>query len=610
MTGLSKNKVIKERKESSKLPYVVLIVSLLVTVGATFFFYLNSKNKDNIRFTTEVNKTKVIIENKLSAYVMMLRSVRAYMDSNSSADEKSFTVFVKNLEVENGYRGIEGVGFVKAVSPAERHSFVQRMKMDNSQAFTIFPERSDNKIENLYVVAYFEPALENTQKTIGFDMASEAVRLEAMNAARDSGQVSISGKDAFMDRNNLEPHSGFLIYLPTYKNGEIPQSIEDRKQLLSGFVYSPFNAEEFLQDVQNTVASNYLGISIFDGEKSQENLLAETASQNEGLYSTTTEINVANKKWIVEYRSLPDFEAQSSINFTPLVLIAGLTFSVLLFGITYVETFARIHSERIADDLKKSENEKAILLASEQKARENAENANHAKDEFIANVSHELRTPLNSIAGWSRILQSANISPDTKKQALQTIDRNLRIQTKIIEDLLDFSQITADKQLVSIQAVKISDVFEEAFAEVVPLAEEKKILFEKLNSLNGQQVNGDYPHLKKVVKNLLTNAVKFTPKGGKVTAEARESQQLIELQISDNGQGINSSFLPHIFDQFKQADSSTTRQHGGLGIGLAISRQIIECCGGEIEAESEGEGKGTIFTVKLPFISDQKERDS
>lgn len=600
----------KKRNEVLKLPYLVLVVSLLVTLGATYFFYQNSQTKDNARFTTEVNKTKTIIENKLNGYTTMLRSTRAYIESDPAIDKNKFAVFVKNLELGNDYTGIQGLGYIESVPVDERQNLVEKMSLDRDVAFKIFPERPDNKTENLYIVVYLEPLTERNQKAVGFDMASEAVRLRALNQARDSGQISASGKIILMQAAEFEAHPGFLISLPLYKGGNVPQSVEERRRLLKGFVYSPFRAGDFLNDVQKTISSNYLSISIFDAEKSSENILARTPENKESLFSTTNEINVANKKWIVEYRSLPDFETQSSANITPLIFISGLVFSLLLFSMTYLETYARANSERIAANLRESENEKAMLLESEQKARETAEKANQAKDEFIANVSHELRTPLNSIAGWSRILQSEEISPAMKSQALQTIDKNLRVQTKIIEDLLDFSQITSSKQEVNTQTIEFSELFEEAFKEIAPSAEEKGVLFEKLNSLDGQKVYGNYPRLKKVLKNLLSNAVKFTHKGGVVTAEARENQKLLELRIADNGQGIAPSFLPHIFEHFKQADSSITRQHGGLGMGLAISRQIIEYYGGEIEAKSDGEGKGTLFIVKLPFVSGQDAQDS
>lgn len=597
---------LNKRNEILKLPYLVLVVSLLVTLGATYFYYQNSQAKDKTRFATEVNKNKVLLENKLSGYVTMLKSVRAYIEAEPKVDEEKFAVFVRNLEMEDSYTGIQGLGYVQSISPEQHQAFTEKMASEGNSNFKIFPERPNNKSENLYVVTYLEPFAKQNQKALGYDMASDPVRLQAMNEARDSGRVSASGKVTLLQGDEFKTHSGFLIFLPVYKNGDVPPALEDRKRLLKGFIYSPFRVSEFINDIQKITASDYLAVSIFDGEKTQENILAKTIPSQNSLFSTTNEINVANRKWIVEYNSLPGFETESSTNLTPLVFISGTIFSLLLFGMTFLETYARAHSEKIAANLRKSENEKAILLESEQKARETAEKANHAKDEFIANVSHELRTPLNSIAGWSKILQSENISPEIKERALRTIDRNLRAQTKIIEDLLDFSQFTSNQksienQSASNEVIIFSDVFEEAFQEIAGSAKEKEITFEKINSLNGQEIYGNYPHLKKVVKNLLSNAVKFTNKGGKILAEVGESQKILELKISDNGQGISSSFLPHIFEHFKQADSSTTRQHGGLGMGLAISRQIIESYGGRIEAKSEGKGQGTLFIIKIPL---------
>lgn len=598
-------KPLEKRNEILKLPYLVLVVSLLVTLGATYFFYQNSQIKDKTRFTTEVNKTKTILENKLNGHMTTLRSLRAYIEADSKINREKFAVFIKNLELENSYTGIQGLGYIESIPPEKRQELTERMNLSGNSNFKIFPERPDNKTENLYVVIYLEPLVERNQRSIGYDMASEIERRSAMNDARDSGQAAATGKVTLIQSDEFETYPGFLIYLPIYRNGNVPQNTEDRKRLLKGFVYSPFRAGDFLNDVQKIIASNYLGISIYDGEKSQEKLLARTAPGQNSLFSTTNEINVADRKWIVEYNSLPDFETQSSNNLTPLIFVTGAIVSLLLFGMTYLESYARANSEKIAAELKESENEKAKLLESEQKARETAENANHAKDEFIANVSHELRTPLNSIAGWSKILQAENISPAMKHQALQTIDKNLRVQTKIIEDLLDFSQITSSKQLANAKPIVFSDVFEEAFQEIINSAEEKGIVLEKLNSLDGQRVFGNYPRLKKVIKNLLTNAVKFTDSGGKITVAAHEDEKILKLKIADNGQGIKPAFLPHIFERFRQADSSSTRQHGGLGMGLAISRQIIEAYGGEIEAESDGEGKGTLFIVKLPCISEK-----
>jgi len=273
----------------------------------------------------------------------------------------------------------------------------------------------------------------------------------------------------------------------------------------------------------------------------------------------------------------------------------------LLFGMTYWETSARIKLQTTAAELFELEKQKQGLLEKEQKARLTAEQANNTKDEFIAVVSHELRTPLNSIAGWARILRTEDLSDNTKKLALEKIEKNLRSQTKLVEELLDYSQIVSRTIRFEGNEFNFSDVFENTFSEIQPTAQEKNIEFIKDNQLNGHQILGDEDKIKLVIYNLLTNAVKFTHSGGKVESAVMENNGAIQMIIRDNGKGITQEFLPHIFDRFTQADTSITRSSGGLGLGLTISNHIIKLHNGTIEANSEGIGKGSVFTVKVPL---------
>jgi signal transduction histidine kinase len=270
---------------------------------------------------------------------------------------------------------------------------------------------------------------------------------------------------------------------------------------------------------------------------------------------------------------------------------------------TYWETSARIKLQTTAAELFELEKQKQGLLEKEQKARLTAEQANNTKDEFIAVVSHELRTPLNSIAGWARILRTEDLSDNTKKLALEKIEKNLRSQTKLVEELLDYSQIVSRTIRFEGNEFNFSDVFENTFSEIQPTAQEKNIEFIKDNQLNGHQILGDEDKIKLVIYNLLTNAVKFTHSGGKVESAVMENNGAIQMIIRDNGKGITQEFLPHIFDRFTQADTSITRSSGGLGLGLTISNHIIKLHNGTIEANSEGIGKGSVFTVKVPLKS-------
>lgn len=243
------------------------------------------------------------------------------------------------------------------------------------------------------------------------------------------------------------------------------------------------------------------------------------------------------------------------------------------------------------------------LLGETESARDDAEAANRVKDEFLANLSHELRTPLNAILGWAQLLRANQCPAEEISQGLETIERNARVQARIIEDLLDVSRIMSGKLRLDVHAVKPLDVIEDALASIKPAADAKGIRLEPVLDPSAGPVAGDSARLQQVVWNLLSNAVKFTPSGGKVQVHLARVNSHIEIAVSDTGQGIHEEFLPFIFDRFRQYDSSTTRRVGGLGLGLSIVRQIVELHGGSVHARSPGISQGATFVVKLPVTA-------
>lgn len=246
------------------------------------------------------------------------------------------------------------------------------------------------------------------------------------------------------------------------------------------------------------------------------------------------------------------------------------------------------------------EQERAELLRSERQAREQAEEANRVKDEFLATLSHELRTPLNAILGWAAMLRSGDVSADKYELALRTMERAARSQAQLVEDLLDFSRIMAGRLRLDVRAVNVSEVVEAAAETVRPTAELKEISLDAVLDPAGGPVSGDPDRLQQVVWNLLSNAIKFTPRGGRVQVRVERVNSHVEIVVTDNGEGIPRDFLPHIFDRFRQADASHSRAHGGVGLGLSIARHLIEAHAGFIHAASDGPGKGATFTVVLP----------
>lgn len=251
---------------------------------------------------------------------------------------------------------------------------------------------------------------------------------------------------------------------------------------------------------------------------------------------------------------------------------------------------------------KQAEAERERLLQREQEAREQAESANRIKDEFLAVLSHELRSPLNPILGWAKLLQTRPFAPEKAQQALQTIERNAKLQTQLIEDLLDVSRILRGKMVLNVCPVDLVTVIEAALETVQLSAEAKGIPIAKYLANDIGFISGDAGRLQQIVWNLLSNAIKFSPPGHRVDIRLERVGAEAQIQVRDTGKGINPSFLPHVFEYFRQEDGRTTRKFGGLGLGLAIVRYLTELHGGSVQAESGGEGQGATFTVRLPLL--------
>ena len=289
------------------------------------------------------------------------------------------------------------------------------------------------------------------------------------------------------------------------------------------------------------------------------------------------------------------------------VLIATVLLSLLFVGAAAFisrrfDERRRLLEKEIAER-KRAEERREALLASERAARSEAERATRLKDEFVATMSHELRTPLNAIVGWASILRRDRRG-ETIKQGVEVIERNAKLQARMVEDLLDMSRILSGKLAMELQRTDLSAVIEAAVAAVRPAADAKHVrLHTSIDTTPA--VNGDPGRLQQVLWNLLTNAIKFTPPSGIVTVLAREIERdgtrSVEISVTDSGQGIDAKFLPFVFDRFRQADASTTRRHGGLGLGLSIVKSLVEMHQGSVEALSNGEGRGATFIVTLPL---------
>ena len=297
----------------------------------------------------------------------------------------------------------------------------------------------------------------------------------------------------------------------------------------------------------------------------------------------------------------------------PIILIICFTYQTYLKNIeaSVAQTeAARLHVQELSKyigELQRSEDARGQLLVRAERARAEAEAANRIKDEFLATLSHELRTPLTSLLGWSSVLREAKRDERVLSQGLEAIDRNARVQAQLIDDLLDVSRIVSGKLNLDVRPLNIASVTRAAINVVQPAADAKGITLDYWAQPGLGAISADSARLQQIIWNLLSNAVKFTPHGGKISVRLEQDGSNVKVIVRDTGQGIDPEFLPRVFDRFRQADSSTTRSFGGLGLGLAIARHLVELHGGTVSAHSDGVGKGAMFSASFPLLTDRAE---
>jgi signal transduction histidine kinase len=286
------------------------------------------------------------------------------------------------------------------------------------------------------------------------------------------------------------------------------------------------------------------------------------------------------------------------------LLVEGAPIGVLAFHFTVPVNFDEDYQALLTSVAQHCAQalDRARLYESTQRARSEAEQANRIKDEFVSIVSHELRTPLNAILGWTTMLQRGSISGDKATRALQSISDNASRQARLIEDLLDFSRVSSGRASLHMETIDVRELIRGVVESMTPTAVARAVELQ-LSSVPPVEVIGDIRRLEQVFFNLVDNALKFTPSGGRVSLDVRIADRVVEVRVQDTGRGIEPDFIPLAFDRFRQADSTNSRTHGGLGLGLSIAKQLVEAHKGTISAESKGTGKGATFTVRLPVAA-------
>lgn len=610
---------IDKKNINAEFPYMVLALSILITAGIAYNFYQNALNKDSIRFNNRVAQTQFAIENKINLYVALLKSGRGFIESSNEMNEKIFAVYVNSLEIEKNYPGLQAIGYSKIDSAADFASITNPLNIPVDSAARTLAENKRKSFSILIPVKHAEKKIDEEKR---FDIASDINLNNAFERAKASGKPVLSSKVKFYRDGEQSESGGFFMVLPVYAKSKFTRTTGEQERKLSGYIFGVVGADDFLAEAKTNVAPDIVGVKIYETENKPDNLLAQSGFVNNNVnnkkislsdnkdftadeksnFTKLEEIHAGGKKWIVEYDSLPAFAEESDAVWTLLVVLTGVFFSLLLFSIIYTEVSARLNLQETAGKLMELQRQKQVLLENEQSARKSAESANRTKDEFIAVVSHELKTPLNAISGWTNILRTENLPDDTKKLAIEKIEKNLHAQAALVEEMLEYSQIVSGTINLNRKQINFCELFDKTFIDFEPKARAKNIELVKENQSDGHSILGDDEKIKLVIGNIFSNAIKFTHPGGRIKAIITEAEGNLQMCIKDNGDGISAEFLPFIFEKFRQADASITRTNGGLGLGLTISHHIVKLHEGTIEVNSEGKGKGSAFIVKLPLL--------
>lgn len=568
-------------KPDRALPWYVFAVFVVLTLLATSYVWQTSRAADRARFDNAVQATRDDISARLDTYVNVLNATRGLMASDPALPRQDLRDYIRSHEIQRRYPGIQGIGLSLRVPGELVPTLEADLRKEGHGDFRVWPKAARPEV---HAIVLLEPPDPRNTRALGYDMFTNPVRREAMVRARDTGLPAASGPVTLVQETDARKQPGFLIYTPVYATGATPMTISARRQSLVGFVYAPFRAYDLLSGVFGSQQRPEIGFEIRD----RGGLLFRTPNlPREPRFSEPGELGVAGRTWDIQWISKRHGRGVALL-FAGGTFAGGMIIATLLMLLLRVQLAARAQAEETAARLVESE---ALL-----------QRANHAKDEFLATLSHELRTPMTAILGWAQMLADERFDEETSRTGIEAIGKSAKVQAQLIDDLLDISRITAGKMRIDPHPMDLEPVVRAAVDTVRPAAETKGV---KLSSgiESGVFVNGDAHRLQQVVWNLLTNAVKFTPAGGEVFVTMRSEDREATIEVRDTGHGIDPAFIPHVFERFRQADSSSTRAHMGLGLGLAIVRHLAELHGGTISAESRGLGKGSTFRVRLPMLA-------
>ncbi|HET7730038.1 MAG TPA: CHASE domain-containing protein [Usitatibacter sp.] len=574
------------RTPADRIPAAVLLCGLAVTFVVAWLLATTAAERDRQEFEAAAQQAQAGILAKVETSVALLRgAVGLFATQQAHVTVPGFRAYVDQLALRERYPGILGIGFARRVRAGEEAGLAFEMRIQGHAGFHIWPEAPG---EERTAIVFIEPLDERNRAALGYDMFTDPVRREAMARARDTGAASASAVVTLVQEIDAQKQPGFLIYLPVYAPGPSPATAEARRERLLGYAYSPIRAGDFLSSAFAHEKAPAVGLTVYgaraiDPARRLYERGVDPSTPGMRLEST---VDVLGQPWTFAFRSVRSEVAP--VRLPAAAAVVGTALSLLLAILVRRERKAHGQAQHALD--------------AERAARAEAENANRVKDQFFATLSHELRTPLNAILGWTALLRMPALAEDKRRGGVDVIERSALAQSRLIEDLLDMSRIGSGKMHLEMQELDARTVVADTAKLLAHAAGARQIALAAHLPPEPAPVRGDPARLQQVVSNLVSNAVKFTPPGGRIDVTLDRHEGRARITVADTGEGIEAQFLERMFQRFTQADGSSTRRHGGLGLGLAIVRELVDLHGGTVTAESEGLGRGSRFVVELPLV--------
>jgi signal transduction histidine kinase/ActR/RegA family two-component response regulator len=571
-------------------PLAVLATSTVLTIAATVVLRASSVAHDGERFDRAIRNTQDRIEGRLETYAALVRATAGLLAAHPDLTRGEYAAYVERLQIPAHYPGAQAVAFFRHVHRAFSEELVGQERGRGFPTFNIFPDYGGEERE---VVALIEPTDPLNSAAVGYDLWSEPARREAIQRARDTGAVALTGKLTLVQETAAQhKQAGFILFAPVYRVGAPAGTVAERQAAYLGSAGIVFRADDLLDGIFGREQQPVLDFQLYDGPAATPAALlhaAATVPLTRGP-TTTTHLMIFGRPWTISFAALPELRRQSALPLAPILLGVGLLLSLLLFALSSGQARAGERAEAVAAELRKSLEERERI------ERDLRESDRH-KDEFLAVLGHELRNPLAPIV---TALEVMRLDPASAPRQRAVIERQARHMVRLVDDLLDVSRISRGKIELRRERVSVREAISKSVETVGPLLRARRHAIQVELPARPLLVEADPVRFDQVLMNLLTNAAKYTPEGGHVRIAAEEKNGLLELRVSDDGIGFDQEAAERLFLPFEQLGGARDYAAGGLGIGLALVKGLVQLHGGSVVASSPGPGKGATFTVQLP----------